>query len=293
MPLARPRCCGRQPVGWLGLFFSLLPAALLVYLLLRPFNKGHIDVRPMAQLHSMDAALELFNSEFNHYPPSEANDPAGQPYCGAMKLAEAMMGQDLLGCPSNSVFSRDGISAAGMLLYPSDISTMAPALQSVSLKDRRGPFLPPENANAFRLADIYGKGKTGPFLENSLVLCDTFARERRSGTKTGMPILYYRANPAGTMHDVNNPDNPQNIYSYKDNLALINLGVPGDPNAVHPLADPRRFYLNTQSDKRGGPAQPYRKDSFILISPSLNPRPLAVRPEELRSDPAYTPSGRT
>ena len=29
---------------------------------------------------------------------------------------------------------------------------------------------------------------------------------------------------------------------------------------------------------------------FVVLSPSLNPRPLAVRPEELRSDPACTPA---
>jgi hypothetical protein len=54
--------------------------------------------------------------------------------------------------------------------------------------------------------------------------------------------------------------------SYRDDLALISLGVPGDPNGVHPLVEPRRFYLNTQNDKIRVPAQPYRKDSYLLIS---------------------------
>ena len=38
--------------------------------------------------------VELFDSQFRGYPPSDANDVTGSPYCGAMKLAEAMMGQD-------------------------------------------------------------------------------------------------------------------------------------------------------------------------------------------------------
>jgi hypothetical protein len=209
----------------------------------------------------MEAGLELFNVEFNHYPPSDANDGGRLPYCGAMKLAEALMGQDLLGFHPRSAFRADGLDPNTHLpLYPAD----APSVEG--LKARIGPFLPAENANAFRLVDIYGKGKTGPFLENTFVLCDTYVRTRPGGKKTGMPILYYRANRAGTAHDVNNPDSPQNIYSYKDNLALINLGVPGDPNGVHPLAEARRFYLNIRSDRIAGPAQPYRNDSYLLIS---------------------------
>jgi hypothetical protein len=78
-----------------------------------------------------------------------------------------------------------------------------------------------------------------------------------------MPILYYRANSKGTAHDVNNPDNPENIYDYRDNQILLRLGVPGEPNAGHPLADPKRFYMNTQSNST---SRPYNVDKFILIS---------------------------
>ncbi len=251
------RCCGGGALGLIVLLCLLLLVLILVVL---P-DCGHphryaTEVRQRAQFHSMEAALELFNSEFGRYPPSEANDPTGLPYGGAMRLSEALMGQDLMGFHFQSIFRRDGMSATG------DLALYAPGTLSM----RAGPFLPLERANAWRLEDIYGKGKTGPFPGNTYVLCDVFARKRPSAQTIGMPILYYRANPAGTMHDVNNPDNPQNIYSYRDNLALISLGVPGDTNAVHPLAEARRFYLRTRNDKTGGPAQPYRKDSYLLIS---------------------------
>ncbi len=140
------------------------------------------------------------------------------------------------------------------------------AFREGNLTARKGPFLADENAYAFRLVDIYGKGNTGPFAENTFVLCDCYGRERPSGKGTGMPILYYRANPSGTTHDVTNPDNPQNIYNYRDNQALIALGVPGNPGATHPLIDPRRFYLSTQDRKVSSKPTPYRPDSFILIS---------------------------
>lgn len=81
-----------------------------------------------------------------------------------------------------------------------------------------------------------------------------------------MPILYYRADPKGKVHDPDRPDDPSNIYDYRDNLALVLLGVPGEPNAMHPLADPKRFYLNTQSDKATTESRPFRADTFILIS---------------------------
>ncbi|MCU0915814.1 MAG: hypothetical protein MUC88_14825 [Planctomycetes bacterium] len=88
-----------------------------------------------------------------------------------MKLAEAPMGQDLRGFHIESIFRRDGLDAAGVSLYPPDTAWPAPA-NATDPQDRKGPFLQAENANACRLADIYGKGNAGPFLESPFVLCD-------------------------------------------------------------------------------------------------------------------------
>lgn len=222
------------------------------------------NIMTRAQLHSMDAALGLFHGEFSMFPPSEANDPTGKAYCGAMKLSEALMGRDLLGFHSQSVFRRDGMDAPGAVrLYPIDIGLLSPTLRAENLSTRKGPYLQAENANAQRLSDIYGKGKTGPFPEDTYVLCDVFQKTRPSGEKTGMPILYYRANRSNRAHQAGDPNN---IYDYRDNLALIALGVPGEPNSVHPLIDPNRFYLNTRNDRITTSPQPVRADSFILIS---------------------------
>ncbi len=246
------------------LVFCLTVICLLLFFiaLRRPICDW--SVAPRAQFSALSAAAELFANEFDDYPPSGANDPTGQPYCGSMKLTEALMGQDLFGCHVKSIFRRDGLDAAGALLYPPNIDNLPVALRETALKDRKGPFLQAENANAHRLVDIYGKGNTGSLPEDAFVLCDCYPRARPSGEKTGMPILYYRANPSGTVHDLANPDNPQNIFNYKDNQALLVLGVPGKLGETHPLADPKRFYLNTQD--REMPSKPYRRDSFILIS---------------------------
>lgn len=212
-----------------------------------------------AQFSCIDAGLGLFRDECGEYLPSRAIDDVGQPYCGAMKLAEALVGRDLLGFHIKSEFRADGLDPnSGAALYPDEPDAN-------SLKARVGPFLPPEWANAHRLVDIYGKGNTGPFREGLYVLCDMSEQKRSGGAKTGMPILYHRANPTGTMHDPNDPDNPANIYNYRDNLAIVSLGVPGDTNAAHPLADPKRFYLNTENEKVTR-SRPHCEDSYILIS---------------------------
>ena len=102
--------------------------------------------------------------------------------------------------------------------------------------------------------DIYGKGNTGPYPENARVLCDTYERKRPSGQRTGMPILYYRVDSSRSTNNINNSDNPQDLYHYKDNHSLVLLGVPGKPGEMHPLADPKRFYLNTQDRKASSKA---------------------------------------
>jgi hypothetical protein len=247
----------RNVAVWIVVIVALFLLTALLWLK-RNTNTGW-DVRPTAQLHTIDAALELFNNDFGGYPPSGAVDDANRPYCGAMKLAEATLGRDLMGFHAMSRFRLDGADPnSGQPLYAGHTPEM--------LKYRKGPYLQPENARAYRLVDVYGKGHTGPFREDMYVLCDTYEKKRPSGKKTGMPILYYRANVKATAHDANDPNSPANIYNYRDNQALVELGVPGDPKGVHPLANPRRFYLNTRSEKDKTTAKPCRADSYILLS---------------------------
>ena len=69
---------------------------LLVPALNRVRNYAKV-VRQNAQFHAIDVALEQFRAEHDYFPPSSQLGPDGQDYCGAMKLTEAMMGQDLMG----------------------------------------------------------------------------------------------------------------------------------------------------------------------------------------------------
>ncbi len=65
------------------------------------------DVKQRAQFHGIAVAMQLFNAEFEGYPESDRLDADGLRYCGAMKLCEAMVGQDLLGYHLDSVFRSD------------------------------------------------------------------------------------------------------------------------------------------------------------------------------------------
>ncbi len=223
-------------------------------------------VKQLAQFNSIQSAIELFSNENDGYPPSGALDGAGQPYCGAMKLCEAMMGRDLLGFHPDSVFRADGLDAAG----GRDIYLPTPD----NLRARMGTLLQFENANAYRLGvDIFGAGQTAPFLENAFVLCDVYTRDMRTGKKTGMPILYYKAEASNYLHDPNTAPTPQdsmgNIYNYWDNHALVNLGKPWEEAGkvtTHSLAEPARFYRNTRNNQITTVRRPYRTDSYILIS---------------------------
>ena len=250
----------------------LLTVTLIVFICIiilsviphRPHRYAFV-VKQKAHFKSIDTGIELFNAEFDHYPPSDARDEEGIPYCGAMKLSEAVMGRDLLGYHPESVFRSDGTDGKGKVLYP--------GFYRSGTSTRKGPYLPLEGANAYTLAELYGDGNTGPFEPNHFILCDVFRKVKhiKTGKKIGLPILYYKADTSKTAHDVNDPGNPENIYNYKDNHALISLGVPGKPGRKHPLYEnPEIFYEMTREYDLADMNKPQRADTFILISAGMD-----------------------
>jgi len=244
-------------------------------------------VKQQAQFYSIGAALELFGNEEEGYPDTGARDEANEEYCGALKLCEAMVGQDLLGFHPSSHFRSDLTidGTAATLLYDYDPDSQADDPNEENLRSRKGPYLPLENANAYRLWHLYGQGQTVDFREDLFVLCDVYSRvtNRVTGKKVGMPILYYKANTSGIRHDPDYlpmpGDSEGNIYNYLDNDELVKLGMPWAPGLTHPIcstggttstgdtADPRIFYEKTKNyDIAIEVGRPYRSDSYILLS---------------------------
>jgi type II secretory pathway pseudopilin PulG len=282
---------------------------ILIGLLVPSLNRVRrysTDVKQRAQFHSIAVALDLFNAEFDGYPNSEAMDDQTTPqnYCGAMKLTEAMVGQDLKGFNPLSRFRRTDFGTAtcyttpapGMLYPP--IGCLADTVYTENVRSRK-MYLQLENANAYQIRDIYSSAAisaagltnhTG-FDPNTYVLCDSYNRvmNRTTGKKIGMPILYYKANPTGVhplptaLPSVMQAGAAAGAYTYNflDNQDIIDMGMPWIVSGAfaHPLASsgtttggvyinnyPKKFYDITRDPKVSTGDRPVRADSYILMS---------------------------
>ena len=267
---------------------------ILMGILLPAFNRAKRyarKVRQTAQFKSIDVGLELYRNEFESYPPSDGEDAGGyNNYPGAMKLAEAMMGQDLLGFHPSSLFNKEGKDASGTIdlyfrLNPPPSPPTQPYLEN--MRTRKGPFLQLESANPYSLSELYGVGLFEQLGDSAdpnggIVLCDEYKRVRSptTGKKLGSPILYYRADVSSTTHDDTDLTTArQSIYNVADNQELIDVGIVWDlaTGYKHPMgpsgmtsegiaADWTKFYKNTRDEKVSVIPRPKMVDSYILIS---------------------------
>jgi type II secretory pathway pseudopilin PulG len=251
------------------------------------------EVKQRAQFHSIDVAMELFETEHGSYPPSDPCDPNGIPYCGAMKLAEAMVGQDLGGFNMDSTFRHDLMNGSGTYLYaiPGVPPSITDAATETNKQARKGPYLELQNANATRLVDIYqnfGVFSSPADMRQRFVLCDEYTRLMATGKKTGTPILYYEANLSGTVNPNEDNQGKYNehssgrIYYYEDNDELVKLEVPWSPGTYNPMASNytppagatgapagplQTFYWQINNDDiKLESGRPFRADSYILLS---------------------------
>ncbi len=260
------------------------------------------QIQQKAQFHSIDVALEMFKAEFGSYPESNNNldvldatsnkliDP--NPYCGANKMAEALVGLDLLGFHPNSDFRttginnvvlKDGTKADRTVYWAYNDAQNTWQTAKENIQARKGPFLELENANAYRMDEIYPVAQLGAWANNyvtpagnqyPLALCDVFAKTR-NGTgnkKTGMPILFYRARTTYSLQDITTVDSVSgkndDVYYFPDNSHILALGTPETTPVAHPLYDVTGLALeNAILNKQLSPVKrPYRAGSYILIS---------------------------
>jgi len=229
----------------------LLPSLSMV----RKFAK---ETKQKAQLATIGAALTTFRNDYGDYPRSNCPYPppaAGSDYSGAQKLAEALLGWDLMGFHPQSIW--DG---AGTAYNPPDDD---------NLSARRGRYLELMTANAFKLGSLFAN--PARLAANTFVLCDVFRVKRVTlpplpdGTittvKAGTPILYYKAN---TRYRI-----ITQIYNNFDNQVLVDLGRVTDDRA-HPLGHSggnyQNFYQYIKDPRVTATTWPYRPDSYILIT---------------------------
>lgn len=272
--------------------------ALLIGMLIPALNavrKSAKEAKQKAQFATIDLALTTFKNDYGDYPPSDAfsSNTRRRDYCGAQKLAEALLGWDLMGFHPKSAWSANGLDANnGPGTYdPGQVRDDNKDGVPDTLNERRGPYLELATANAFRLG-VSGSGvRDGLFdkttfrgvtlAPHAYVLCDAFAVPGREvvlpdgrAVTPGTPILYYKANASSkTISDPAAFDN--RIYNIRDNGFLVALGrlIDGRP---HPLWNPEVFYGNPavtppiigyiQDSKVTARPWPYRPDSYLLIS---------------------------
>jgi type II secretory pathway pseudopilin PulG len=226
------------------------------------------------QFRNIGSGLQIYESDFDEYPDSDADDADGDEYCGAMKLAEVMAGQDGLGFHLDSRLTISGLdSPGGTDLYPPGLSSPYDAVETENLRSRK-EYLERRDMQICSLDDLY-TSPGGTFSETSdiALLRDAFrsARNLTTGKKMGMPVLYYRADTSRMLHDANAPDITDNIYNYEDNQDFLGMGVPPGGSTAHPLYTgvgglaSQVFYDNILDEDSPIP-RPHNKDSYILIS---------------------------
>ena len=254
------------------------------------------ETKQKAQLTTIGLALMTFknDSDYGDYPPSDWPLPPapGSDYCGAQKLAEALLGWDLLGFHPKSAWRADGLDGLtpqGLLTYdPPKRRDVAPQDGILdTLEERKGRYLELATTNAFRLGINQNRldpeglfDDPAPLAPDTFVICDVFGVKKitiiQPGPtgktdvfKAGTPILYYRANTS--KKNINHLRWSERIYNVEDNLGLVGLGriTDSEPHAL----DPIKFY-ETITDPKATTTPlvpwPYRPDSYILISAGLD-----------------------
>jgi len=227
------------------------------------------ETQQKVQLTAIDVGLTAFKNDYGDYPPSDTSVGGGLFYCGAQKLAEALVGRDMRGFDPNSKW---------------DVNDVAYNIQG--LGNRRALYLDPDTTHAFRLGAVgnepglYEAAKVGRLAPDTFVLCDVYARNKVlipdgtvvKETKLGSPILYYKADPSrkvsGEIYDYS--DNDQFIFLKEVNgeqKSPWGMGAGSQAQAVDNfhrfIRDPRVPLLDLQNPRSGWP---HRPDSYILVT---------------------------
>jgi len=277
---------------------------ILIGILVPALNRVRIYSKTVAQkgqFHEISKGLEMYRNEHGDtYPdsgPTSASTATGGTtgYCGAMKMCEAMVGQDGMGFHPSSRFVADGtilVNGEPCDLYPLDLCEQRPPTDYRTNMRERTKYMDTEHVKAVRLQDLYTWAVSGgtshalsgnipfeadPVVYSNAVITDVFLRANikiscsgQIGQKAGMPVLYYKADPSKLSHDVNNPTSLDNIYNFDDNYAITMLGCPWESLMAtnpHPMySDLRVFYRAITNTRITSTPKPHNEDGYILIA---------------------------
>jgi prepilin-type N-terminal cleavage/methylation domain-containing protein len=252
---------------------TVLSIIIIILSILVPgMNRARIyakKVTQKSQFHEISKGLELFRNDHQEtYPDSGATDTNATPngYCGAMKLCEAMFGQDGMGLNPSSTFQAKTSVYLLNLCTQIDSATVSSSTTLTTNLRERTKYIESEGVKAAQLKALYSWYNTSavtnyysttasfkttvdatppnPSEYPNAVITDVFLRtpSRCGGKKLGMPVLYYKADPTKLVHNPafdptayggTTTPNPS-IYNFDDNYAITGLGCPweGSPPPI-------------------------------------------------------------
>ena len=266
----------------------LLPAISMV-------RRTAREAKQKVQFTAIDLALATFKNDHGDYPPSDRHTwleetAQTENSSGAQKLAEALLGWDLLGFHPDSGFRADGMNR-----WPYRVGTMTHTAGTYFLYDRtvdrdmdrrRSRYLDLDTANTVRLGvsggndGLFNLGAVGVSLApETFVLGDAFGKGKevvlRDGKRkrAGLPVLYYRANATGKAREdvYDNRDNDYLVVA-KEQTDLTQRGsapARAQGNLWNPLAGAVSTFYDNITDWRASTDSfrvPHKPDSYILIS---------------------------
>jgi type II secretory pathway pseudopilin PulG len=260
-------------LGIIAILVGLLVPALTV---VRQMAR---ETKQKAQFATIEMALAAFKNDDGDYPPSDWTPvPFAGDYCGAQKLAEALLGWDLVGFHPKTAWRADGLDAAGGPWTYDPGQTRDDNGDGIpdTFDERKGPYLELAGVGAFRLIDLFRPNPVAPLDPDTFVICDVFGARRITMFKgvdtvtgqpitvnemAGAPILYYKANTSGKILN--------EVYRVIDNDAFVLIKQQAD-GREHPLGRPdnqyETFYNYIRDPKITAKPWPYRPDSYVLIS---------------------------
>ncbi|MHC4721618.1 MAG: type II secretion system protein [Planctomycetota bacterium] len=239
-------------------------------------KKHATNLRQKSNFHAIEVGLELFQKDYDDYPPSEMIDKKsdgspGLKVCGAQHLAEALVGRDMKGFDPESNWYAPEEDETIYANVQDKGST--PEDEAASRARRWKLFIELKKMGAFVMHDLYdnydqdakGVYSTDDYTEiesfRAPVITDIFRQKKITRPDppyegrsewVGTPILYYKANSSSRLfkkipESTDGPDEFDKwIYNYEDNRAIINLGKVKDPTVMHHFNEGYIYTEDTQ-----------------------------------------------
>jgi prepilin-type N-terminal cleavage/methylation domain-containing protein len=282
--------------------------ALLIGILVPAVNKARqiaVKTSVKAQISGISTGLEMFKNDFGYYPSSVPQDTDGNtadglranadvtntPVDGAHRLAYALVGRDLMGCPAKKfvpatastkdfgpdsvagVYYTSGTNAGTFNVTVSNIVASSSWGNDIDQKTtRKGPYIDPKGFGFVQDTTI--DSKYAPLITDKYDKRTDDSITRVENYTNHSPILYYAANErgkylySGTTYTTDTAS-AVNIYYPQDNERIVCAGSAASATANFKNGYTNQNFFTFIEDTKalvGTTHRPVNPESFLLIS---------------------------